>query len=191
MSDLGSRTLGECDSISYGASDSPANICEATLPAWDRKVWWREVSGPRLLVRSRKLKRSRGNQMSRWADYQLITTIASKIGGPRVLALAVAAAGAVVYKSGEVGVKFIVKRVKGVQENLVVRAEAAAEDGLYRVTKDADVGDGLRLSVGDVFRILARDGDVVLIQVIGDADDSHYVSRDLLEAVSEFVVAGG
>jgi hypothetical protein len=124
--------------------------------------------------------------MARWADYQLLTTIASKIGGPRVLALAVAGTGALLYKTGELGFKFTVKKAREAKSRFDARAEAVAESRIFTVTADGHAGGGLTLCVGDEFRVLARDEDAILIQLIGDIEHSYYVSGELLASVSDF-----
>lgn len=128
--------------------------------------------------------------MAKWADYQLITTIASKIGGPRILALAVAGTGALLYKSGEIGVKFTVKKAKEVKKKIDARAEAASESRIFNVTADAQAGGGLTLRAGDEFRVLARDDDAILIEGLGDAKRPYYVSGELLASVSDFTLDG-
>lgn len=128
--------------------------------------------------------------MARWADYQLITTIASKVGGPRVLALAVAGTGALLYKSGEIGVKFTVKKAREAKRRFDARAEAAAEGRVFIVTADTQTGGGLTLRAGDEFRVGARDHGTILIQVLGDTNNSYYVSGELLASVSDFTLDG-
>ncbi|TFD04822.1 hypothetical protein E3T25_04720 [Cryobacterium sandaracinum] len=128
--------------------------------------------------------------MARWADYQMITTIAAKIGGPRILALAVAGTGALLYKGGEVGVKFTVRKAKEAKKKFDARAQEAAESHLFSVTADVQAGGGLTLRAGDEFRVLARDADAILIRVLGDATTPYYMSGELLASVSDFSFDG-
>lgn len=64
--------------------------------------------------------------VAKWADYQHLTTIAKKIGGPRVLLFAIAAGGAFAGKASEVGVKAVVRKARSIKRTLDARAEAAA-----------------------------------------------------------------
>ncbi|AEB44304.1 MULTISPECIES: hypothetical protein [Micromonospora] len=128
--------------------------------------------------------------MAKWNDYQLMTTVAGKIGGPRVLILAIAAGGALVYKGGEVGVKAVVRTTRSIKQALHVHAQAAAMSRIYRVAEDADAGGGLTLRTGDEFRVLARDDTAILIEVVGSTKNPWYVSRDLLAAISDFTIDG-
>ncbi|MEU2014431.1 hypothetical protein ABZ541_00090 [Micromonospora sediminicola] len=128
--------------------------------------------------------------MAKWADYQVMTTIAKKIGGPRALILAVAAGGALAYKGGEVGIKAVVRTSRSIRRTLDARAEAAAKSRVYRVAEDADAGGGLRLRTGDEFRVLARDDDAILIEIVGTTKNPWYVSGELLAAISDFTLYG-
>jgi hypothetical protein len=128
--------------------------------------------------------------VARWTDYQHLTTIAKKIGGPRVLLFAVAAGGALAGKASEVGVKAVVRKARSIKRTLEARAEAAAKSPVYRVSEDADAGGGLTLQAGAEFRVLARDDDAILIEVVGDANNPWYVSGDLLASISHFTLDG-
>ena len=128
--------------------------------------------------------------MAKWDDYQLLTTVAGKIGGPRVLILAVAAGGALIYKGSEVGVKAVVRTRRSIKQALNARAEAAAMSRVYCVAENADAGGGLTLRAGDEFRVLARDDDAILIEVVSSTKNPWYVSSDLLAAVSDFTIDG-
>ncbi|MEO3773939.1 hypothetical protein [Micromonospora sp. B9E7] len=117
-----------------------------------------------------------------------MTTIAKKIGGPRALILAVAAGGALAYKGGEVGVKAVVRTSRSIRRTLDARAEAAAKSRVYRVVEAADAGGGLTLRTGDEFRVLARDDDAILIEVVSSTQNPWYVSDALLAAISDFTL---
>lgn len=131
-----------------------------------------------------------GALVAKWADYQLMTTIAKKIGGPRGLILAVAAGGALAYKGGEVGVKAVVRKSRSMKRTLHASAETAAKSRVYRVAVAADAGGGLTLRTGDEFRVLARDDDAILIEVVGSARNPWYASGDLLASISDFTLNG-
>jgi hypothetical protein len=124
--------------------------------------------------------------VAKWADYQLITTIAKKVGGPRVLLLVVAAGGAVVLKAGEV----IVAKGMSMKRTFDARAEEAAKSRVYRVAENADAGGGLTLRAGDEFRVLARDDDTLLIEVVGSQENPWYVSAAQLVSISDLTLDG-
>jgi hypothetical protein len=44
----------------------------------------------------------------------------------------------------------------------------------------------LVLKVGDEYRVIERDGDATLIEVLGDPKNPYVVSAELLKAVSNF-----
>lgn len=124
--------------------------------------------------------------MAKWADYQLITTIAKKVGGPRVLLLVVAAGGALALKAGEV----MVATGMSMKRTFDARAEEAAKSRVYRVAENADAGGGLTLRAGDEFRVLARDDDAILIEVVGSEENPWYVSAALLVSISDLTLDG-
>ncbi|SDT66900.1 hypothetical protein SAMN04489716_5402 [Actinoplanes derwentensis] len=126
--------------------------------------------------------------MSNLGGYQLMTTFAKKLGGPRNLGLAVALVGAVVLRVSEAGVKAAVRKGKSVKEMFDARAEAATTSQVYRIAEDADAGGGLTLRGGDEFRVLARAGDAILIEVIGNANNPWHVSGNLLTSISDFTL---
>ncbi|MEU4561884.1 hypothetical protein AB0F72_26165 [Actinoplanes sp. NPDC023936] len=124
--------------------------------------------------------------MAKWLDYQTMTTMAKAVGGPRVLAAAFFVGGAVVTRGGEAGLR----KILAMKRAFDARAEAAAQSRLHRVARDADAGGGLTLRAGDEFRVLARDGDAILIEVVGNANNPWYASSDLLASISDFTPHG-
>ena len=60
------------------------------------------------------------------------------------------------------------------------------EDQVFEVISDGEDGSGLRLSVGDEYRVMECDGDAVQIEVLGDADNPYFVSAEFLRSVSGF-----
>ena len=95
--------------------------------------------------------------MSNLGAYQWMTKTAKKVGGPVNLLLLVGAAGAGIYKVGEVTVKKAVKRKRANKcENLRTR--------VYIVSTPWRGNDGAEFIKGDKFRVLEREGDAVLIE---------------------------
>jgi hypothetical protein len=89
-------------------------------------------------------------------------------------------------------VKAAVRKARSIKRTLDARAEAAAKSQVYRVAAAdvADAGGGLTLRTGDEFRVLARDGDAILIEVVGSAKNPWYASGDLLASISDLTLYG-
>lgn len=51
---------------------------------------------------------------------------------------------------------------------------------------DGEDDSGLRLSVGEAYRVMERDGDSVQIEVLDGADNPYFVSAKFLRSVSGF-----
>lgn len=118
--------------------------------------------------------------MGNLGDYQRVVEIAKKVGGPRILAAIVAAGGFVL---GVAGTKVVDKASKGAKRKK--RATSGATEELFDVTSDGESG-GLKLRAGDKYRVLAQDRDSILIEVLNNANNPHFVSRDFLQSVSDF-----
>ena len=113
-----------------------------------------------------------------------MVTVAKKVGGPLVLVVGTAVSGWAIGRGAEAGGKGIAKRVKAARQN---KAESARETTVtFTVAGEADCGGGLTLQAGDEFRILSRDGDAVLIEVLEDADNPYFVSAEILMKISDF-----
>ena len=118
--------------------------------------------------------------MSNLGLYQTITTVSKRVGGPRNFLLLVAGGGYVVLRGAEAGVKKIGKMIKGNVERpqLVER--------YYEITSEGSDDNGLHLKIGDKFRVIEHDNDVILIERIGDTNNPYYTSCLFLESISDF-----
>lgn len=121
--------------------------------------------------------------MSNLGAYQWITTAAKKVGGPVNLLLLTGAAGAAVYKCGEIAVKQCVKAVKTHNSRKLV---IEPQENLYHVNTPGKSNEGLTFVEGDQFRVLERDGDSVLIEKIGDDNNPYFVSHEVLQNISDY-----
>ena len=121
--------------------------------------------------------------MSNLEMYQMMTTIAKKVGGPTNLLLITAAGG---YGIGK-GIEWICKA--GVKE-MKTRQKNNAENGkIHTVKAEYSVcGNGkgnCELKKGDQYRILESDGEAVLIEKIGDVHNPYFVSKSMLEQITD------
>lgn len=122
--------------------------------------------------------------MGNLGSYQTMVVLAKKVGGPVALAAVTAFSGWLIGRSAEEGGKAVWKRARARGRS---RTTTLLEDtGPFTVSTDTDCGSGLSLHEGDKIRILERDGDAVLIEVIGDADNPYVVSAETLTRVSGF-----
>jgi len=121
--------------------------------------------------------------MSNLGKYQLMTTLAKKVGGPAVLAGITFVSGYVVLRPVEAGTKRAIRRVKN-------PATPCESKGMtFLITVDGEEKD-VRLRVGDSYRVLECDGNSILIEVIGDSNNPYFVSSEFLRSVSDFPVGG-
>lgn len=119
--------------------------------------------------------------MSNLGSYQVMTIIAKRIGGPRILMVATMIVGWAIGRGTESGGKTIWRRFRRHS-----RSSTFSTCEIFTVTTEADCGSGLFLRKSDKFRILERDDDAVLIEVMGDADNPYFVSAKTLAKISNF-----
>jgi hypothetical protein len=129
----------------------------------------------------------KGAQMGNLGLYQVMATVAKKVGGPMVLVVGTAVSGWAIGRGAEAGGKGILKRMKVSREKKAEDARKPATT--FTVTTEADCGGGLKLHVGDRFRVLSRDDDAVLIEVLDDAENPYFVSAEILMTVSDYPIS--
>ena len=122
--------------------------------------------------------------MSNLGDYQRMTILAKKVGGPKNLAVIIAVAGAVasvaLYKGGEI-VKEKVRKKKNKE-----KLKETSDSIVYSITVDGVSDDGLEFKIGDQFRVLETVKNAVLIEKIGDDNNPYFVSVEFLEMISNY-----
>ncbi|WP_432268635.1 hypothetical protein [Catenibacterium mitsuokai] len=122
--------------------------------------------------------------MSNLGDYQRMTILAKKVGGPKNLAVIIAGAGAVasvaLYKGGEI-VKEKVRKKKNKE-----KLKETSDSIVYSITVDGVSDDGLEFKIGDQFRVLETVKNAVLIEKIGDDNNPYFVSVEFLEMISNY-----
>ena len=117
--------------------------------------------------------------MSNLGGYQVLTTVAKMVKGPRNLVLLLIGGGIVIGAVAVKGDEAIKKRIKKKQKT----SESSV---VYRIIKEGRSNEGLLFKVGDGFRVLECDGDAGLIELIGDTDNPYFVSLKFLSSISNY-----
>lgn len=122
-------------------------------------------------------------EMGNLGLYQTMTTVAKRVGGPLGLVAVIAGAGATLGVAVEHSGKAIMNVVKQKRKG---RKKGHETETLYRVNTFCNAGGGLILRPDNTFRALERDGDAVLIEVLGGTNNPYFVSAELLSKVSDY-----
>lgn len=122
--------------------------------------------------------------MSNLGYYQLITTMAKRVGGPRKLCFYIATVGYVGGRTIEWLTKKGLSIYRGWREKHDRPMEEVEE---YTVREDGVDDQGLKLSKGDCIRILEKDGTAVLIEKVGDDNNPYFVSEGFLKDTVGYV----
>ena len=122
--------------------------------------------------------------MGNLGSYQTMVTLAKKVGGPGRLALIIAASGGLLGYGVKPGCEAVWRRVRPSHQVKGGGLQECQEH--LTVTSDADCGAGLSLHVGDEIRVLERDGDALLVKIVGNNDNPHVVSAEVLRRASDF-----
>ena len=122
--------------------------------------------------------------MSNLGAYQWITSTSKKVGGPVNLLLLTGAAGATLYKLGEIGVKKVIKAFKAYQATKTKCLQS--DENIYSVTSPGTSNEGVEFPIGTKFQVLEKDSDFVLIGKIGDKNNPYFVSAEFLSTISNF-----
>ena len=115
--------------------------------------------------------------------YQLITTIAKKVGGPKQLIGMLVGGGAALGAGVVAGGAALKNKVTTELEKKKKEADAAI---IYEVKTEGRSNEGLLFKVGETFKVLETDGNVGLIEKIGDTNSPYYVSIEFLRTISEY-----
>jgi hypothetical protein len=123
--------------------------------------------------------------MSNLGKYQTITTMAKKLGGVDPLIAIVALGGALVSYPVLRSIEEIIK--SGVNKHKASQQKKDATTSImYTVSKVGKSNEGLQFNIGDTFRVLEQDGNAVLIEKIGDANNPYFVAFDFLKSISNY-----
>lgn len=121
--------------------------------------------------------------MNNLGMYQNITKWSKKLGGPVNFIAVVAAGGYVVGKCAE----FVVKQGSRIVGKTAEKKQTTSKnDWVYTSRAAGWCDDEVVVSVGDKFRVLGRDGEAVLIELIGKPDNPYFVSDTWLRTISDY-----
>ncbi|MGW4676268.1 hypothetical protein [Streptomyces sp. NPDC004324] len=121
--------------------------------------------------------------MGNLGGYQLMTTLAKKVGGPAALAVVTAVSGWAIVRGAEAGVKGVSRAAK--KRN----APCSTKGQVFDVVSDGEDGKGLALRAGDQYRVMDCDGEAILIEVLGGTNNPYFTSAQFLASVSGFPTA--
>ena len=117
--------------------------------------------------------------MSNLGWYQVMTTLAKKVGGPKQLAVCVAASGYAIGKVGEIAIKAVASNIKS-------HIESKHTEGLYTVKEFGVTNEGISVYPGEQIKVLVIDEDSILIEIIGKADNPYFVSEEFLGEITDY-----
>lgn len=121
--------------------------------------------------------------MSNLGWYQIMTTMAKKVGGPIQL-FAIIAGGGILLGSGALAGGNAVKNKVKSESKKKRQAEIYAKT--FTVRKEDRSNEGLLFLEGDTFKVLEFDGDACLIEKMGDGNNPYFVSRKFLTSISDY-----
>lgn len=121
--------------------------------------------------------------MSNLGGYQIMTTMAKKVGGPLRLVVMIFGGGAIVG-GGAVAGGVAIKNIVAEKRNEKKRQEEAAI--VHTVTSEGQSNEGLIFKTGDQFKILDVDGDAALIEKLEDSNNPYFVSVEFLKSISDY-----
>jgi hypothetical protein len=120
---------------------------------------------------------------SNLGQYQLMTTIAKKVGGPLNLAGLIFLAGGIVTHGVAQGGKKVKNHFSAKFEEKKQLSDAAI---IYTINTEGISNEGLLFNVGDQFRVLEKDGDAALIEKLEDDNNPYFVSASFLSSISDY-----
>lgn len=126
--------------------------------------------------------------MSNLGGYQALMTFTKKVGGPGKLVALIAGGGALVGGIAVKGGEFAIKKSKKAIAKRKEKNASSSENGkiVYTVQQDGESNEGIKFIVGDKFKVLESDGDAILIELIGNANNPYFVDVELLRAISDY-----
>lgn len=115
--------------------------------------------------------------------YQIMTTVAKKVGGPKNLILLIGGVGAAIGSATTLGGKAIKKKFNNY---LAEKRKVAKAAIVYTVSCDSKSNEGLIFTKDDQFRVIDLDGDAALVEIIGNDHNPYFVSAKYLATISNY-----
>ncbi|WP_189714220.1 hypothetical protein [Streptomyces phaeofaciens] len=113
-----------------------------------------------------------------------MTMLAKKVGGPVALAVVTAVSGWVIGRGVEAGGKDVFRKAKAAARKR--NAPCSAKGQVFDVVSHGEDGKGLALRAGDQYRVMECDGEAILVEVLGGANNPYFTSARFLASVSGF-----
>ena len=94
------------------------------------------------------------------------------------------AVGTAIGTGGTILTQKVIKVVKTKKKSKDI---SYLENGkVFTVSVELKDENGLELKVGDEYKILSRDADAILIEVINNDNNPHFVSAEFLREISDY-----
>lgn len=123
--------------------------------------------------------------MGNLGSYQTLTTMSKKVGGPKKLVTLLVGGGVVLGVTIEKSRKYIDKKKKELLYKFKNKNYSVEKDNIYIIIKNCEINKELKLEENNLYRILECDGDVALIELIGNDNNPYIASKKVLENISE------
>jgi len=124
--------------------------------------------------------------------YQIMTTLAKRVGGPvnlgGIIALISIAGGGILAYGCKEKIEHIVHSVKDKPSISCGSKESQKEIRTYCCHSDCEISNELTLEQNDQFSVLYADDKMTLIAIVGDDSSPYIVDRKKLESVSNYKV---
>ena len=123
--------------------------------------------------------------MSNLGWYQILTTVAKQVGGPKKLIALIFSGGILTGGGTLLGANAI---IKGINKKLDQKKHEEKIATIYKVNKECTSKEGLTFSVGMRFKVLECDGDAALIEIIDDKNNPYFISAAFLSSISDYKI---
>lgn len=115
--------------------------------------------------------------------YQMLTTAAKKVGGPKNLIGIIFGGGALFGGGAVLGGKAI---KNGINKKLEEKKHEEEIAIIYTINKECTSKEGLTFTEGMQFKVLERDGDAALIEIMNDENNPYFISAKFLSSISDY-----
>lgn len=109
--------------------------------------------------------------MSNLKGYQIMTTVAKKVGGPMNLVICMAVTGYAIGKLVEIPIKVLKEK---------------SSEKVYTVDTFGISDNGINLYPGDKFKVLEEDTEMAFIEIVGEVYNQYFVPKEFLYDISDY-----